>query len=90
MGNNEIRVLKALSDRDLTFELKHVNIDIKPPSAALSYTWGEPEFPYVMKVEGWTFKITENLHNALRQVTSHWAQNQLLSSGRHLGLTRSA
>ena len=64
LGNNEIRVLHAISDKDLAFELKHVNLDTNPPYAALSYTWGEPVFPCVIKVDGCTFNITQNLYNA--------------------------
>ena len=41
-------------------------------------------FPCVMKVDNYAFNITQNLHSALQQLTSHWAQNRLLSSGRYL------
>jgi hypothetical protein len=79
---NEIRVLKADSEKNLAFVLKHVNIDTNPKYAALSYPWGEPKFPRTMKVDKCTFNITENLYDALRQVTSHWAHNRLRSLGK--------
>ncbi|KAM0266765.1 hypothetical protein ACHAPA_006542 [Fusarium lateritium] len=74
-GAREIRVLRfagaaagLVDDGELiSLELQHVSLNDNSSYAAVSYTWGTTKDPVEINVNGCEFKITQNLHEALRQ-----------------------
>ncbi|KLO81373.1 Uncharacterized protein LW93_8082 [Fusarium fujikuroi] len=74
-GAREIRVLRfacaaagPVDDGEpISLELQHVSLNDNISYAAVSYTWGTTTGPVEIKVNGCQFKITQNLHEALRQ-----------------------
>ncbi|KAF5676186.1 heterokaryon incompatibility protein [Fusarium heterosporum] len=75
-GAREIRVLRfaraadgpADDDEPISLELQHVSLNDNISYAAVSYTWGTTTGPVDIKVNSCQFKITQNLHEALRQL----------------------
>jgi len=47
-------------------QLNHVILEDRPPYEALSYTWGSPEGPATITLNDHDFRVTQNLHAALR------------------------
>jgi len=70
LKQNEIRVLRSTSTKDLVFDLVHISLESKPCYCALSYTWGTPKFTHRVIVGNQQIRVTENLHDALRQLTN--------------------
>ncbi|RKK17927.1 hypothetical protein BFJ66_g16448 [Fusarium oxysporum f. sp. cepae] len=74
-GAREIRVIRfacaaagPVDDGEpISLELQHVSLNDNISYAAVSYTWGTTTDPVEIKVNGCQFKITQNLHEALRQ-----------------------
>ncbi|KIW27846.1 uncharacterized protein PV07_07547 [Cladophialophora immunda] len=73
----EIRVLKPVLSRatateqqqqPLSFEIVHVPLLSQPPYVALSYTWGAPDSRHHVCLDGQTFHVRRNLHDALQQI----------------------
>ncbi|KAK5166858.1 uncharacterized protein LTR77_007587 [Saxophila tyrrhenica] len=61
----EIRVLKAVSIKDLSFELQVVPLDKPPKYGALSYVWGDSTLCRQILLQGKPFWVTGNLFIAL-------------------------
>ena len=72
LQQNEIRLLRptSVSNEDLAFDIVNQNLQAKPRYWALSYTWGAPIFSQKVYLNGQQFNITQNLHDALRRLTS--------------------
>ncbi|OCL06341.1 hypothetical protein AOQ84DRAFT_271030, partial [Glonium stellatum] len=68
LRENEIRVLKPTSARNLEYRLVHVSPGSKLSYSALSYTWGDNICPYPIRLDGGDFWITQNLRDALHQL----------------------
>ena len=69
LQQGEIRVLKLISNKNLQFELDHVNLRSKPKYSALSYTWGTSEQSHSIRVDQSLCLVTDNLYDALEQLT---------------------
>jgi hypothetical protein len=59
LKNSEIRLIKIekrkSSSADRSYELKHYELDKKPPYFALSYVWGDPNKTKAITVNGHAF-----------------------------------
>lgn len=55
---------------DIHVQLNVVSLDDDPPPQfeALSYVWGDPKSTKDIKLNGWNFPVTNNLHTALRSL----------------------
>lgn len=70
LQQNEIRLLRQISNGELSFEIVHSNLHVKPRYCALSYTWGAPIFSQKIVLDKQQFSITQNLQDALRRLTN--------------------
>ena len=69
LRQGEIRVLKSTSNSELQFELVHVHLGSTLRYAALSYTWGASEQSRSIQVDQSPCMVTDNLYDALEQLT---------------------
>ncbi|OCL11407.1 HET-domain-containing protein, partial [Glonium stellatum] len=76
-GPREIRLLEFLNDDEPSCRIVHAELD-KTPYAALSYTWGANIFDHVLKIQGISFKITENLYDALKALNKYVCDSGLM------------
>jgi hypothetical protein len=69
-AKHEIRLLLAPGQfqEEITCRLIYTNLHIKPTFEALSYTWGTPENPKSIRLDGHQFPVTINLESALRHL----------------------
>ncbi|KAF3766142.1 HET-domain-containing protein, partial [Cryphonectria parasitica EP155] len=75
---DEIRLLRLRAGRKgslCSFEMVHVSLRSHPTYAALSYTWGPPGDTHSILLNGTHFRIRQNLHDALEQITLAWKQH---------------
>lgn len=74
-GARKIRILRFAcaaagpvdDDEPISLELQHVSLNDNISYAAVSYTWGTTTGSVEIRVNECQFKITQNLHEALRQ-----------------------
>ncbi|KAJ8127685.1 hypothetical protein O1611_g5951 [Lasiodiplodia mahajangana] len=70
----EIRLFRlhpaSLNSRDSTLEMTIIKCRLGNPIPykALSYTWGDPEPTYPVRLDGCQFRIRKNLHEALLRI----------------------
>jgi hypothetical protein len=72
---NEIRLLKiheadgnTTTPNLIQCSLEHVSLVLPPPYTALSYCWGDPKITREIVLDGETFEVTTNLHDALQEL----------------------
>jgi RimJ/RimL family protein N-acetyltransferase len=72
---NEIRLLKihkvdgnATTPDLIQCSLEYVSLVLPPPYTALSYCWGDPKVTKEIVLDGETFEVTTNLHDALQEL----------------------
>jgi hypothetical protein len=79
----EIRLISILSTTPrICCEFKVVSLEEKPVFGALSYMWGDATIKEAIDVGGRALPVTQNLAQALRDVYTHWSNNDYNSSGR--------
>jgi len=69
LQEDEIRLLRlrySLLSRAVVLEIQHYPRARRPPYIALSYTWGSPENPQKIYLNGHKVEVGENLHSFLR------------------------
>ena len=87
LQHNEIRLLRPTSNGEISFELVHRYLQIKPRYCALPYTWGAPIFSQKIVLDGQQFNITQNLHDAHRRLTNgHGGKPRLIAKRDSSGL----
>jgi hypothetical protein len=64
-------------DRGLSCTLNEVTLDSNPAFQALSYAWGDAVFPCQLICEDQTINITQNLYDALVQLTASRQELQI-------------
>ncbi|MCJ1471888.1 hypothetical protein MMC13_000529 [Lambiella insularis] len=69
------RLLRVPAQPDLPYELIHADIDAAPPYAALSYTWGRPNFSKHIVLGPCILKVTENLYEGLHALRARVSQS---------------
>lgn len=57
-----------LGSNELTGRLIHSSLKEKPSFEALSYTWSHPPFKHWILIDGYVFKIGQNLEAALKEL----------------------
>lgn len=61
-----LEILSGCSDEPIKTVLRHASFDKPPSYHALSYCWGSPEPPGYIECDGIQVRVTESLHDALR------------------------